>query len=125
MTIDKTPAALAQPYIDGLSLNQIRFQYCTACARAQTFAHDACQYCGSEQLTWNTSTGRGRVHAVTIVARAPSDVFRALAPYTLVVVEMEEGARVMGHAQPGVRIDDLVNAKYFFHQGQTLIRFEK
>ena len=62
---------------------------------------------------------------MTIVARAPSDAFRALAPYTLVVVEMEEGARVMGHAVPGVRIDDPVAANYFVHQGQTSIRFEK
>jgi len=125
MPIEKIPASLAQPYVDGLGLNQIRYQQCTACARAHTFAHDACQYCGSEHLLWKTSAGRGRVHAVTIVARAPSDAFRALAPYTLVVVEMEEGARVMGHAVPGVQIDDSVVANYFVHQGQTLIRFEK
>jgi uncharacterized OB-fold protein len=125
MTTEQSSFSLAQPYIDGLTHHQIRFQYCTACAHAQTFAHDACQHCGAESLIWKTSSGRGRVYAATIVARAPSDAFRPLAPYTLVVVEMEEGARIMGHAVPGVQIEDRVVASFFVHQGQTLIRFEK
>jgi uncharacterized OB-fold protein len=125
MAIEHTPVSLAQPYIDGLAKNEIRIQHCTACGQAQTFAHDACQLCGAESLVWKMSAGRGIVYAATIVARAPSDVFRPLAPYTLVVVEMEEGARIMGHADPEVRIGDRVVASFFAHQGQTLIRFEK
>ncbi len=125
MTTEQTPVSLAQAYIDGLANSEIRFQHCTACGHAQTFAHDACQHCGAESLVWKTSSGRGRIYAATIVARAPSDAFRALAPYTLVVVEMQEGARIMGHAVPGVRINDDVVASFFVHQGQTLIRFEK
>lgn len=117
--------SLAQPYNDGLMRHQILYQHCSACGKAQTFAHDACQHCGAQGLVWKTSCGRGRIHAVTIVSRAPSDAFRALAPYTLVVVELEEGARVMGHAEPGVKISDAVIAGFFVHQGQTLIRFEK
>jgi len=125
MTTEHSPVSLAQPYLDGLAINEIRFQHCTACGYVQTFAHDACQHCGAESLVWKTSSGRGRIYAATIVARAPSDAFRPLAPYTLVVVELEEGARVMGHAVPGVQIDDRVVASFFIHQGQTLIRFEK
>lgn len=125
MTIEHTPASLAQPYLDGLARHEIRFQHCTACGQAQTFAHDACQHCGAESLVWKTSSGRGRIYAATIVSRAPSDAFRALAPYTLVVVEMQEGARIMGHADPGTEIGDSVVASFFVHQGQTLIRFEK
>ena len=125
MAIEHTPVSLAQPYLDGLARHEIRFQHCTACGQAQTFAHDACQHCGDESLVWKTSSGRGRIYAATIVARAPSDAFRPLAPYTLVVVEMEEGARIMGHADPGIEIGDSVVASFFVHQGQTLIRFEK
>jgi uncharacterized OB-fold protein len=125
MSIEHTPVSLAQPYLDGLARHEIRFQHCTTCGQAQTFAHDACQHCGAESLVWKTSSGRGRIYAATIVARAPSDAFRPLAPYTLVVVEMEEGARIMGHADPGIEIGDRVVVSFFIHQGQTLIRFEK
>jgi uncharacterized OB-fold protein len=115
---------LAQPYLEGLTEHVLRYQQCTACSRAQTFAHDACQFCGAEALVWHNSTGRGHVHAVTVVGRAPSDAFRALAPYTLVVVTLEEGARLMGHATPGVKIGDAVTAIFFKHLDQTLVRFE-
>jgi uncharacterized OB-fold protein len=116
--------SLAQPYLEGLTEHVLRYQQCTACSRAQTFAHDACQFCGAEALVWNTSTGRGHVHAVTVVGRAPSDAFRSLAPYTLVVVTLEDGARLMGHATPGVQIGDAVTATFFKHLDQTLVRFE-
>ena len=116
--------SLAQPYVDGLAHCLIRFQTCSACGRAQTLAHDACQYCGAEQLSWSDSAGLGTVHAVTVVGRAPSDAFRPLAPYTLVIVTLDEGARVMGHATPGISIDERVVAGFFDHQGQKLIRFE-
>jgi uncharacterized OB-fold protein len=101
MTNDQSAIpSLAQPYLEGLNEHLLRYQHCTACARAQTFAHDACQFCGATSLEWHTSTGRGHVYAVTVVGRAPSDAFRSLAPYTLVVVTLEEGARLMGHATP-------------------------
>jgi len=116
--------SLAQPYLEGLIEHVLQYQQCTACARAQTFAHDACQFCGAEELVWLTSSGSGHVHAVTVVGRAPSDAFRSLAPYTLVVVTLEEGARLMGHATPGIKIGDVVTATFFTHLDQTLVRFE-
>ena len=125
MTINEhANISLAQPYVTGLTEHLLRYQLCESCAVAQTFAHDACQFCGAETLSWRTSSGRGRVHAVTVVARAPSDYFRALAPYTLVVVTLDEGARVMGHATAGIQIGQAVSATFFKHLDQTLVRFE-
>ena len=116
--------SLAHPYLEGLTKHQIQFQTCSVCHHAQTLARDACQHCGSENLHWHVSSGLGTVYAATIVGRAPSDAFRPLAPYTLVIVTLAEGSRVMGHATAGVKIGDRVKAEYFEHQGQTLIRFE-
>jgi uncharacterized OB-fold protein len=125
MTINEhVSVSLAQPYVEGLAEHLLRYQHCDACSAAQTFAHDACQFCGAETLSWRTSSGRGHVHAVTVVARAPSDYFRSLAPYTLVVVALDEGARVMGHAAAGIQIDQAVVATFFKHLNQTLVRFE-
>ena len=117
--------SLAEPYVSGLTQGLLRYQRCDQCHAVQTFAHDACQVCGCEVLAWRTSSGRGQVYAATVVTRAPSDAFRALAPYTLVVVTLEEGARVMGHAAPGIKIGDHVTAHFFIHQDQTLLRFER
>jgi uncharacterized OB-fold protein len=125
MTINAhASVSLAQPYVEGLAEQLLRYQHCESCAGAQTFAHDACQFCGAETLSWRASSGHGRVLAVTVVARAPSDYFRSLAPYTLAVVTLDEGARVMGHAAAGIQIGQAVIATFFKHLDQTLVRFE-
>ena len=49
--------------------------------------------------------------------------FRALAPYTLAIVELDEGPRLMGHAVPGVAIGDRVRAEFFAFAGRKLVRF--
>lgn len=115
---------LAAPFTDGLRDGVLRYQQCTACGGAQTLARYACQHCGERgALHWRDAQGSATVRAVTVVARAPSDAFRALAPYTLVVVQLAEGARLMGHASPGVCIGDAVQAGFFAHEGRTLLRF--
>ena len=41
----------------------------------------------------------------------------------LVIVTLEEGARVMGHGTPYLAIGQAVTAGFFDHGGQTLLRF--
>ena len=115
--------ACSQPYVDGLADSVLRYQRCADCQQAQRLARYACQHCGSVQLAWHDAAGTGKVYAASVVTRAPSDAFRALAPYTLVLVDLDEGARVMGHAAPGTAIGDLVTASFFRHGERPLIRF--
>ena len=118
-----THQALAAPFTEGLAQGLIRYQRCSACGTAQTLARYACQHCGHAGLAWHDAAGTGTVRAVTVVARAPSDEFRPLAPYTLVLVQLDEGPRLMAHATPGLRIGDAVRAGFFIHNGRTLVRF--
>lgn len=115
--------ALAGPFVEGLARHELRFQRCNACGTPQTLARHACARCGSESLAWETARGTATLHAVTVVSRAPSDAFRALAPYTLVIAQLDEGPRLMAHAMPGARIGDRVTAGFFVHDGRTLVRF--
>lgn len=115
--------ALAAPFVEGLARHELRYQSCTGCGHAQTLARYACAACGGTRLEWKNAGGLATVHAVTVVSRAPSDEFRALAPYTLVLVTLDEGPRLMAHAAPGVRIGDRVVAGFFAHAGRVLVRF--
>jgi len=115
---------LSQPFVDGLKQHQVHFQRCKHCQAALTLARYACTECGSDALEWVNSAGTGVVYARTIVSRAPSDLYRPLAPYTLAIVQLDEGSRLMGHATPGVEIGQRVRAGFFEHAGMTLIRFE-
>ena len=116
---------IAQPYVEGLSQGELKYQRCAACGVAQKLARMVCAGCGSPSLEWRNSAGLGTVYAVTLVSRAPSDVFRPLAPYTLVLVDLDEGARRMGHAEPGIAIGERVSAVFFEHDGRTLLRFQR
>lgn len=120
-----TPTSLSSPFVEGLQSGKIRYQACIGCGAAQTLARYACRACGSAQLEWRTARGAGHIYAMTSVARAPSEEFRALAPYTLAIVELQEGPRLMGHASPDVRIGDQVFAHFFEFGDRRLIRFTK
>lgn len=115
---------LAAPFTDGLREGLLRYQQCTACGSAQTLARYACQHCGERgALQWRLAAGAATVCAVTEVVRAPSDEFRTLAPYTLVIAQLDEGPRLMAHATGGVVIGERVCAEFFEHHGRTLVRF--
>ncbi|GGH54418.1 hypothetical protein GCM10010975_10960 [Comamonas phosphati] len=115
--------SLATPFNDGLHAGVVRYQRCAACGQAQTLARYACQRCGHEDLRWHDAAGTATVRAATVVARAPSEDFRALAPYTLVIVQLDEGPRLMGHAAAGVQIGERVCAAFFEHLGRPLLHF--
>ncbi|MCD2513230.1 Zn-ribbon domain-containing OB-fold protein [Comamonas endophytica] len=116
-------AALSKPFVDGLDAQVVRYQHCLQCGQAQTLARHACQECGSQALEWLDASGAATVRAAAVVSRAPSDAFRALAPYTLVIAELDEGPRLMGHADAGIAIGTRVKAHFFRHQERTLVRF--
>ena len=123
MPTTDTSKALSFPYVDGLAHGLVRYQRCTACGTAQRLARYACTACGSRELHWHDGSGLGTVFAVSRVHRAPTDEFKALAPYDLVLVDLNEGARVMGHAAAGLAIGDAVRAEVFRVGERDLLRF--
>ena len=50
--------------------HELRFQHCSKCGAWQHMPRDACRECGSFDLTWETSTGRGKIFTWTIIHRA-------------------------------------------------------
>jgi uncharacterized protein len=116
-------ASLAGPFLAGLADGVLRYQRCIDCGAPQTLARYACRHCGSENLVWQDAAGTGTVYALAVVTRAPSESFRALAPYTLVLVDLDEGPRLLGHGTPGLAIGDRVAAGTFEHSGRRLVLF--
>lgn len=84
------------------------FQRCRACCHTFYFHRNFCPACGDTSPITLLSKGEGTVHASTLVQRAPSDEFRAIVPYCIVLVDIAEGFRVMGHGAPQLVIGDAV-----------------
>ncbi|CAN5460808.1 Zn-ribbon domain-containing OB-fold protein [soil metagenome] len=119
----KAAIPTSQAFIDGLVAHRLMVQRCTDCGRAQHLSKLLCRWCGGRSLAWQEAAGTAVLVAASKVWRAPSQDFRALVPYTLVIAELDEGARVMAHADDGLTVGARVRAGYFEHEGRTLLRF--
>jgi uncharacterized protein len=103
----------------------IRYQRCGACGHTWYFERAFCPTCGGTDVPRHTASGRGIVHAVTIVDRAPTADMKALAPYTLVMVDADEGFRMMAHGEPGLAIDDRVSGSIVERAGRPIPLFKR
>lgn len=103
----------------------IVYQRCGSCSSVWYFRREFCPACGSAAPQPLASAGRGTVHAGTLVHRAPSDEFRALAPYRVVLVDVDEGFRMMGHGHESLAIGDRVRCRFEQLAGRLLPFFEK
>lgn len=90
-----TPAPLTQPFWDGLSAGELRYQRCTACAHAWLPAREECPRCLSDQIAWQASAGRGRLISWVVYHQAFHPAFADRLPYNVAVVELEEGPRLI------------------------------
>ncbi len=115
---------LPLPELDGLhgeffahcKNHTLHFQRCDDC---QTFRHvprEMCAECGSWNWSWQPSSGRGKVFTWTVVARPMHPAFVDACPYAPVVVEMEEGVRLLSEvvdvAPANLEIDMAVEVQF-------------
>jgi len=75
--------------------HELRFQRCTACGTWRHVPREMCASCGSFETEWARSSGRGRVYTWTVAVLAMHPAFQDVTPYAPVVVEMEEGVRLL------------------------------
>ena len=103
----------------------IVYQKCGSCAHTWYFRRAFCPACGAADPQELSSAGLGIVHAATLVHRAPTDEFRALAPYRIVLADIDEGFRMMGHGDPALAIGDRVRCGFRPLGDRLLPYFEK
>jgi len=103
VTTSETPIPKPLPLMEGLSKqfydwcrqHELRFQRCSGCGVWRHVPREMCAACGSFEWEWARSSGRGRVFTWTVVARAMHPAFQDSVPYAPVVIEMEEGVRLL------------------------------
>ena len=89
----KTGEPPAGVYRRCLESGWLGFQRCPGCEAAVFYPRVICPFCGGADLTWQTSSGRGVVYATTAVYGREGD------PYNVVLVDLEEGFRMMSRVE--------------------------
>jgi len=83
----------AEAYRRYLESGRLGFQRCAGCGAAIFYPRVLCPFCGGAELTWETSSGQGIVYATTAVYRRDAE------PYSVALVDLEEGFRMMGRVE--------------------------
>jgi hypothetical protein len=70
------------------------FQWAITCGTWRHLPRPICAACHGTAWSWERSSGRGRVYTWTVTHRSLHPAFTGV-PYAQVVVEMDEGPRVL------------------------------
>ncbi len=103
----------------------IRYQRCKSCSRVQYFRRDFCVACGAADLAEQTASGEGTVYATSLVCRAATPETKAHVPYNIVLVDTDEGFRMMAHGDNDLVIGDRVTARFVQFAGRLVPCFAK
>jgi len=86
-----------QGFWDGVKRHELVFQRCGDCG---TFVHPPrpmCPNCQSLNKQWALSSGKGHIYSWSTVAYPKAAYPGIKVPYAVVLVEMEEGVRVVSN----------------------------
>jgi len=103
----------------------IVYQACGSCGGSQYFRRAFCAACGSAELADRQASGEGTVYATSLVCRAATVETRAHVPYNIVLVDTDEGFRMMAHGDATLAIGDKVAVRFTRFAGRLVPYFEK
>jgi uncharacterized OB-fold protein len=85
----------AGEFYDFCKKHELRFQRCTDCGTWRHVPRDMCAQCGSFNWEWAQSSGKGKLFSWTTAVQPMLPQFTDLVPYSPVVIEMDEGVRLV------------------------------
>jgi uncharacterized OB-fold protein len=86
---------LTKQFYDFCKQHELRFQRCKPCGAWRHVPREMCPECGSMEWEWAKSSGKGTVYTWTVAVRAMHPAFMTEVPYAPVVIEMDEGVRLL------------------------------
>ncbi|UCH49278.1 MAG: OB-fold domain-containing protein [Betaproteobacteria bacterium] len=110
-------------WIDGE--HAIIYQRCEQCGHSWYFWRSFCPGCGVSEPECLEASGRGQVYAASMVHRAPSQELRTHVPYLIVIIDADEGFRLMAHGESTLTIGDRVQARFVEFGSRLIPYFEK
>jgi len=85
------------PFFEAAKRGQLVVQKCGGCGKLRFPARTLCSSCLSEEASWTPVSGRGEVFSFNIMHQVYHPGFAAETPYAVVVVKLEEGAKMISN----------------------------
>ena len=85
------------PFFEAARRHQLVVQRCGGCGVLRFPARAICSRCLSRDATWVPVAGRGTVFSFAVMHQAVHPGFAAEVPYAVVVVQLDEGPRLLSN----------------------------
>ncbi len=86
-----------RPFWEGTKRHELYLQKCLDCGKFRFYPRSICPHCFSYNTEWTKVSGKGKIYSFTVAHRAGSPSFRADVPYSIAIIELEEGVRMMSN----------------------------
>jgi uncharacterized OB-fold protein len=102
------PSPETNEYWAGVADKKLLLKKCTQCGRANHPRRLFCLDCRNDVFDWVEAAGTGTIYTYSKVDRGPTDAFQAETPYTIGLIELDEGVffctRVLADDQDAISI---------------------
>jgi uncharacterized protein len=89
------PSPETEGFWKGVEQRELLLKWCPHCACAFHPKRIVCTMCGSSALEWKRASGRAKVYSFSEVHHAAVGAFAPSVPYTVGMVELEEGVYLL------------------------------
>ncbi|MBX3499529.1 MAG: OB-fold domain-containing protein [Alphaproteobacteria bacterium] len=123
MSVSADPHARA--FWQQVQEGRIAYSRCCAdhCGAPQFPPKARCDVCDGDRLEMRLAAGTGTIFSITVVHRPPSDALRKHAPYGIALVDLDEGFRMMAHADSDLAIGARVRVGFVLFGDRVVPRF--
>jgi uncharacterized protein len=90
------PTPVTKPYWEATQAGELRIPRCTDCGMHFMYPRPRCPHCGSANLTWVKTAGRGTLYSYVINHMAAPG-WEGDVPYVIAVVKLHEGPRMLSN----------------------------
>ncbi|MEE2851840.1 MAG: OB-fold domain-containing protein [Actinomycetota bacterium] len=120
------PSPASAPFWDATRRRELTVQRCESCSRLVWYPRFVCPHCGGSSLQWEKLSGDGVVYAVSVHHRAALPALADKVPYSVVLVDLDEGVRMMSNVfGPPPTVGDRVTVAWVpLEDGRNLAVFE-
>jgi uncharacterized OB-fold protein len=89
--------ALTEPFWDATRERRLLIQWCTAHDHGVFYPREMCPRSLEPTLEWREASGRGTVYSYTIESKPMNPGMRAMAPYVIALIDLDEGVRMLSN----------------------------
>jgi len=108
------PGVAGDPFWDGTRVGELRLQRCRRSGHYWHPPGEVCPVCQTDEYDWVAASGLGVVHSWTTVHHAAHNVVAPWIPYTILLVDLDEGPRIVslyrGEGEP--HIGEVVRVRF-------------